>query len=127
MLLTERFADRIQLVLSCFDRMVFTGTLIDFGHARAATRELYRRQIRIFDFPQFANTLRRVSLSTTPSRGGCGNLGVHTCGNLGVLLHHVNVPREPATDVSRLKHARPIEHDHELLHGAADVGTWRLS
>jgi hypothetical protein len=40
---------------------------------------------------------------------------------------HVNVPREPATDVSRLKHARPIEHDHELLHGAADVGTWRLS
>jgi hypothetical protein len=57
-LLTERFADAIQLVLSCFDRMVLTGTLVDFGHAKVATQELNRRKIRIFDFPQFANTLR---------------------------------------------------------------------
>jgi len=57
-LLTERFADRISSVLSCFDRMVVTGTLVEFGHAKSATIELYHRKIRIFDFPQWANTLR---------------------------------------------------------------------
>lgn len=60
MLLTERFADSIQLVLSCFDRMVLTGTLVDFGHAKVATQELNRRKIRIFDFGQFANPLREA-------------------------------------------------------------------
>jgi hypothetical protein len=58
MLLTERYADRIQLVLSCFDRVILTGTLPQFCHAAAATRELYVRKIRIFDFPQFAKGLR---------------------------------------------------------------------
>lgn len=58
MLLTERYADDIQLVLSCFDRVILTGTLPEFGYAQAATRELYQRNIRIFDFPTFANGLR---------------------------------------------------------------------
>jgi hypothetical protein len=60
MLLTERYADQIQLVLSCFDRVVLTGTLPEFGYAQAATHELFRRKIRIFDFPQFANGLREA-------------------------------------------------------------------
>lgn len=60
MLLTERYADRIGFVLSCFDRMVVTGTLTEFGHARVATQELNRRHIRIFDFPQFANGVREA-------------------------------------------------------------------
>jgi hypothetical protein len=58
MLLTERYADQINLVLTSFDRVVLMGTLPDFGHAQAATRELYRRHIRIFDFPKFANGIR---------------------------------------------------------------------
>jgi len=58
MLLTERYAEEIDLVLSCFDRVILTGTLPDFCHAQAATRELGRRQIRIFDFPKFAQGLR---------------------------------------------------------------------
>jgi hypothetical protein len=60
MLLTERCADQIQLVLSCFDRVVLSGMLPEFGHAKVATHELFRRQIRIFDFPQFANGLREA-------------------------------------------------------------------
>ena len=59
MLLTERYADQIDLVLSSFDRVVLMGTLPDFCHAQAATRELYR-QIRIFDFPKFANGIREA-------------------------------------------------------------------
>lgn len=60
MSLTERYADAIAFVLSCYDRMVFAGTLVDFGHAGAATHELYRRQMRIFDFPAFAAKLREA-------------------------------------------------------------------
>lgn len=60
MLLTERYADQIQLVLSCFDRVVLSGMLPEFGHATVATQELYRRKIRIFDFPQFANGIRET-------------------------------------------------------------------
>lgn len=58
MLLTERYADQIQFVLSCFDRVVLNGTLPEFCHAEAATRQLYMRKIRIFDFPAFAKNLR---------------------------------------------------------------------
>jgi hypothetical protein len=58
MLLTERYADRILGVLRCFDRVIITGTLPDFGHAEAATRHLYMQQVRIFDFAEFAKPLR---------------------------------------------------------------------
>jgi len=57
-MLTERHAPRIRGVLSCFDRILITGTLPDICHAQAFTRELNRRRIRIFDFPQFAQPLR---------------------------------------------------------------------
>lgn len=60
MLLTERYADQIKLVLSCFDRVVLSGMLPEFGHAKVATQELFRRRIRIFDFPQFANGIREA-------------------------------------------------------------------
>src|SRR6266567_2178821 len=58
MLLTERYADRIPLVLSCFDRVILTGTLPEFCHVEAAMHQLYMRKMRIFDFVQFAKGLR---------------------------------------------------------------------
>ena len=57
-MLTDRYATRIRGMLSCFDRILITGTLPDICHAQAFTRELNRRRIRIFDFPQFAQPLR---------------------------------------------------------------------
>jgi hypothetical protein len=57
-MLTERHASHIRGVLSCFDRILITGTLPDICHAQAFTRELNRRHIRIFEFPQFAQPLR---------------------------------------------------------------------
>ena len=57
-LLTERYADRIQGVLSCFDRVVFTGTLPDIAHAKAMALYLGARGIRLFDFTQWAQPLR---------------------------------------------------------------------
>jgi hypothetical protein len=56
--LTERYEDRIAGVLSCYDRVVVTGTLPTVCYADGMTRFLYASQIRIFDYPEFALTLR---------------------------------------------------------------------
>ena len=56
--LTERYDERIAGVLSCFDRVVVTGTLPGVCYAEGMTRFLYGNKIRIFDYPQFAATLR---------------------------------------------------------------------
>ncbi|MDT5320624.1 MAG: hypothetical protein QOD88_3146 [Mycobacterium sp.] len=54
----ERYGDRISGVLSCYDRVVVTGTLPTVCYAKGMTRFLYARQIGIFDYPEFAKTLR---------------------------------------------------------------------
>lgn len=56
--LTERYAGKIRGVLSCFDRVVITGTIPQIAYADAMNAELWRRKIRIFDFPKFAEPLR---------------------------------------------------------------------
>ena len=55
---TERHADKIRGALSCFDRVVLTGTLPDLCHADAMARFLGTRQIRLFDYPQWAAPFR---------------------------------------------------------------------
>ena len=56
--LLDRYDDRIAGVLSCYDRIVITGTLPTVCYAAGMTRFLYARDMRIFDYPQFAATLR---------------------------------------------------------------------
>jgi len=54
----ERHNDRIAGVISCFDRVVITGTLPGIGHAQGMTSYCYAECIRIFDYPRFAGELR---------------------------------------------------------------------
>src|SRR5271165_3127164 len=56
--LTDRYDDRIGGVLSCYDRVVITGTLPGVCYAGGMTRYLHANAIRIFDYPQFAMKLR---------------------------------------------------------------------
>jgi hypothetical protein len=56
--LIERYDNRISGALSCYDRLVVTGTLPTVCYADGMTRFLYARQIRIFDYSEFAVTLR---------------------------------------------------------------------
>jgi len=58
MLLIERYHDVIDGVLSCFDRVVITGTLPEICYAGGMTSYLYQNKIRIFDYPKFAEPLR---------------------------------------------------------------------
>ena len=57
-LLTERHADQIAGVLSCYDRILVFGTLPNVCFAEGMTAYLYTHQVRIFDYPRFAQRFR---------------------------------------------------------------------
>ncbi len=57
-LLTDRYADRIAGILSCYDRIIIQGTVPKWCYASGMTEYFYRHKIRIFDYPQWAQPLR---------------------------------------------------------------------
>ncbi|MDD1624472.1 MAG: hypothetical protein LUO94_06875, partial [Methylococcaceae bacterium] len=58
-LLTERYKNDLLGVLSCYDRIVITGTLPGVCYARGMTSYLYAHQIKVFDYAkEFADPLR---------------------------------------------------------------------
>jgi len=77
--LEDRYDERIAGVLSCYDRIVITGTLPTVCYAEGMTRFLYAHEIRIFDYPEFASMLRdRV-------RARAGELAART----GIEIEHI--------------------------------------
>ena len=56
--LIERYGDQIAGVLSCYDRVVITGTLPSVCYAEGMTKFLCAHKWRIFDYPKFAEGLR---------------------------------------------------------------------
>lgn len=59
-LITERYHDQIVGVISCFDRVVITGTLPDICHAGAMAAQLTTRKMRIFDYGDFVDPIRNM-------------------------------------------------------------------
>src|SRR5215831_16882928 len=57
-LLTERYAPQIAGILSCWDRILLFGTLPRICFAEGMTSYLHARNIRIFDYPRFAEPFR---------------------------------------------------------------------
>ena len=57
-LLTERHGEQIAGVLGCWDRMLIFGTLPKICFAGGMTSFLFERNIRIFDYPRFAEPFR---------------------------------------------------------------------
>lgn len=55
---SERHADKIMGVISCFDRVIIQGTLPDICHPKAITTFFYDHGVRIFDFKQWAAPMR---------------------------------------------------------------------
>lgn len=56
--LTERYAAQIHGVLSCFDRLVITGTLPGVCYADGMSAHLRSLGVRLFDYPRFAEPMR---------------------------------------------------------------------
>ncbi len=57
-LLSERYADKLDGILNCYDRIVITGSLQPLCYAQGMTQYLYQQGIRIFDYTKFAEPLR---------------------------------------------------------------------
>ncbi|MCJ7828695.1 MAG: MarR family transcriptional regulator, partial [Dehalococcoidia bacterium] len=56
--LSERFEQELDGVLSCYDRIVITGSLQPWCYAQGMTHYLYQQGIRIFDYAKFAEPMR---------------------------------------------------------------------
>jgi hypothetical protein len=57
-LLTERHRNQIAGVLGCYDRIIIQGTIPGWCYAAGMTGFLYKHQIRMFDYPQWAQPMR---------------------------------------------------------------------
>ena len=53
-LLSEKYRDQMHGVLNCYDRILISGYLQPFCHAKSMTNYLYQHHIRIFDYAQRA-------------------------------------------------------------------------
>jgi hypothetical protein len=56
--ITVRYRDRLSGIVSCYDRIVITGTIPWACYAAGMTSFLHMHQIRIFDYARFAEPLR---------------------------------------------------------------------
>ena len=57
-LLPETYKDKISGTLSCFDRIIITGTIPHICYSQGMTSYLYSNNIRIFDYPKFAEPFK---------------------------------------------------------------------
>lgn len=57
-LITTTHSKSIVGTLSCFDRLIITGTLPQICHSSGMTSFLYSKGIRIFDYPKFAEPFK---------------------------------------------------------------------
>ena len=57
-LLTTTYKDKILGTLSCFDRIIITGTLPQICYAQGMTSYLYSKGIRIFDYAHFVEPFK---------------------------------------------------------------------
>jgi hypothetical protein len=59
-LLTEKYENKIQGVVECYDRILISGNLQPLCYAKGMTKYLYDHDIRIFDYAKFAEPLREL-------------------------------------------------------------------
>ena len=57
MLLTDKYADKIYGIITCYDRMIIQGYIPNWSHAEAMTTYMKLNGIRIFDYPEFSSPL----------------------------------------------------------------------
>jgi hypothetical protein len=78
--LTERYDARIAGVLSCYDRVMITGTLPTVCYAAGMARYLHLNEIPIFDYATFAHELN----------GQVRERAAALAAEAGVRIEHIN-------------------------------------
>jgi len=57
-LLTETYKGKIAFVLSCYDRLILTGTMPEISYSQGMTSYMYQNEVKIFDYPKFAEPFK---------------------------------------------------------------------
>lgn len=60
MLLTDKYADKIYGIITCYDRMIIQGYIPNWSHADAMTTYMKLNGIRIFDYSVFFQPLLKL-------------------------------------------------------------------
>jgi len=56
--LTETYKRDISCVLSCYDRLIISGTLPEISYSQRMTSYMYKNGVKIFDYPKFAEPFK---------------------------------------------------------------------
>ena len=75
-LLTEKYAESLDGVLGCYDRIVITGSLAELCYAKGMTRYLYAHDTRIFDYAHWAEPLRAEIRANAEAVAQAANLTI---------------------------------------------------
>lgn len=75
-LLTERHRDQIAGVLSCYDRIIIQGTVPGWCYASGMTDYFYKHQLRIFDYPKWAEPMREELRANMERIAGDNGIGI---------------------------------------------------
>lgn len=57
-LLTNTYKRDITCVLSCYDRLIISGTMPEISFSQGMTRYMYQNEVKIFDYPKFAEPFK---------------------------------------------------------------------
>ena len=57
MLLTDKYANKIYGIITCYNRIIIQGYIPNWSHAEAMTTYMKFNGIRIFDYPSFSQPL----------------------------------------------------------------------
>jgi hypothetical protein len=117
--LTDRYAANLHGVLSCYDRIIITGTLPGACYAAGMTSFLYAKGIRVFDYPRFAEPLRERIRQRAQE----------VCAAAGVEIEHVSKSHVRKEDlVARVLGARGdapgLVHVISAMEGCPSYKPW---
>ena len=82
--LVERYQPQIAGTLSCYDRVVVTGTLPQICYPEGMTHYLHIHEIPIFGYPDFANGLRGQLRERAEALAGQAGIKIEHIGRGGI-------------------------------------------
>ena len=47
-------------ILSCYDRLILSGTIPEISYSQGMTKYMYQNEVRIFDYPKFAEPFKET-------------------------------------------------------------------
>ena len=117
--LADRYRDRLHGILSCYDRIVVTGTLPQVCYAQGMTAFLKARGIRIFDYPRFAEPLRDAIRSRAQEVAAAAGVAIEH-----IAKAHIRKEDVVAKVLERRGHHPGLVHVISAMEACASYRPW---